>query len=44
MTNAVLVGLTFGIGGLIFAVLINVIGNRQDRSSNVVAIPLRVLA
>jgi len=31
MTNAVLVGLTFGIGGLIFAILINVIGNRQRR-------------
>jgi hypothetical protein len=24
-------GLTFGIGGLLFAILINVIGNRQDR-------------
>jgi hypothetical protein len=31
MSNAVLVGLTFGIGGLLFAILINVIGKRQDR-------------
>jgi hypothetical protein len=31
MRNAVLLSLCFAITGLMFAILINVIGNRQDR-------------
>lgn len=31
MTNAVILGLRFAITGVIFATVINVIGNRQDR-------------
>jgi MFS-type transporter involved in bile tolerance (Atg22 family) len=33
MTNAVLIGLSFAVTGLIFAILVNVIGNRQDREA-----------
>lgn len=33
MTNAVILGLGFAVTGLIFAIVINVIGNRQDRQA-----------
>ena len=33
MTNAVLMALTLAITGFIFAIVINVVGNRQDRQA-----------
>jgi hypothetical protein len=33
MANAVLMALTLAITGLIFAIVINVVGNRQDRQA-----------
>ena len=33
MVNAVLLSLGFAVTGFIFAVLINIVGNRQDREA-----------